>query len=305
MKIGLQCLTVIAAVILANVSVAAQTAAVAPLMQMDAPSEPDAIALNSHEKNSGPVEQWTRFFGQPVARNVTRATVTPFLPKPDKSTGAAVIVVPGGGFKMLSMETEGWAVARWLADHGVAAFVLKYRLNPTAVDDAAFGRDLVAMFTAFKSGNGGKPPKEPRATQDALSALRYVRANASQWAIDPARVGMIGFSAGAITTLNATLEGRGDERPAFIGYIYGPMGRVSVPVDAPPMFVALAVDDDLFGAQGYGIVEAWREAKRPVELHAYEKGGHGFGLGIPGTTTKGMIDQFYAWLDARKILATK
>jgi acetyl esterase/lipase len=292
------------AVILATASAAAQPSPKTPLTRMEAPSEPDAIPFDPAQKNAGPFEQWTRFFGQPVARNVTRATVTPFLPTPDKSTGAAVIVAPGGGFKMLSMENEGWAVARWLADHGVAAFVLKYRLNPTAVDEAAFGRDLMAMFTAFKqSGTNAKIPEEPRATQDALSALRYVRANANRWGVDPSRVGMMGFSAGAITTLNATLEGRSDERPAFIGYIYGPMGRVSVPDDAPPMFAALAVDDDLFGGQGYGIVEAWRQAKRPVELHAYEKGGHGFGMGNPGTTTTGMIDQFYAWLGARGILA--
>jgi acetyl esterase/lipase len=202
---------------------------------------------------------------------------------------------------MLSMDNEGWPVARWLADHGIAAFVLKYRLNDTPAEESAFLEKMgAAMAEAMKEG--GHPPdlKEPRATEDALTALRLVRTQASKWRIDPARVGMIGFSAGAMTTLNAALAPA--DRPAFIGYIYGPMAAIDVPAAAPPMFAALAIDDGLFGRQGFGIVESWRKAGLPVELHAYEKGDHGFGMGKPGTTTTLMLDEFYAWVKDRGLL---
>jgi hypothetical protein len=105
------------------------------------PAQPDAIELGT-----GPLpgatapEAWHRQYGSMFARNVTVATLRPFLPDPSKATGAAVIVAPGGGFRTLSMENEGWNVARALADKGVAAFVLKYRLNQTPADLDAFAR---------------------------------------------------------------------------------------------------------------------------------------------------------------------
>jgi acetyl esterase/lipase len=268
-----------------------------------APAEPDAIPLYP-DAPASTAEIWDRMGnGQRVVRNVATPTITPFLPDAARATGAAVIVAPGGGFKMLSMDNEGWPVARWLADHGIAAFVLKYRLNPTNPDEGAFMGEMGAVFAAAMR-SGGHPPdlKEPRATADALQALKLVRAGAARWGVDPARVGMIGFSAGAMTTLRAVLDAASGERPAFIGYVYGPMAAVDVPADAPPMFAALALDDGLFGRQGFGIVEAWHKADRPVELHAYEKGDHGFGMGRKGTTTTLLMDEFRAWLDARGLL---
>jgi acetyl esterase/lipase len=145
---------------------------------------------------------------------------------------------------------------------------------------------------------------EPRATEDALRALKLVRSSAARWHVDPARVGMIGFSAGAMTSLNAALAPNAADRPAFVGYIYGPMVAVDVPADAPPMFAAFALDDPLFGSAGFGLVEAWHRANRPVELHAYEQGDHGFGLGKPGTTTTLMLDEFLAWLQSRHLIKT-
>ncbi|QDV37783.1 alpha/beta hydrolase [Tautonia plasticadhaerens] len=92
--------------------------------------------------------------------------------------------------------------------------------------------------------------------------------------------------------------GRPEERPAFFGFIYGVMLPVPVPSDAPPMFVALALDDPLIQKQGFGVVEAWRKANQTVELHAYERGGHGFGVGRPGTTTTQVLGEFITWMDA-------
>jgi acetyl esterase/lipase len=80
------------------------------------------------------------------------------------------------------------------------------------------------------------------------------------------------------------------------------MTTVTVPTDAPPMFAAIAMDDGLFRKQGFAIAEAWRNARRPVELHAYERGDHGFGIGRPGTTTTGLLPQFTGWLRMHGLL---
>ena len=270
-----------------------------------APAQPNAIALYPDVPSATAHESWARFGDDYIVRNVTQPTLTPFLPAAGKATGAATIVAPGGAFMMLAMSHEGWKVAQKLADNGITAFVLKYRLNETPEDQKAFGEFAGArMGEALRLASTGQVPdlKEPRATEDAIAALRYVRQNAARWNIDPQRVGMIGFSAGAMTTLNAVLQTSPTDRPAFFGYIYGPMVPVTVPPNAPPMFAAIAMDDDLFAAQGFGIVESWRKAKRPVELHAYERSNHGFGLGVPGTTSTLLVEEFIAWLDSRGLL---
>jgi acetyl esterase/lipase len=262
------------------------------------PDMPDAIALDT-----GPLpgaktqESWHMQYGSIFARNVTVATLAPFLPDPAKATGAAVIVAPGGGFKTLSMSNEGWDVAKALAAKGVAAFVLKYRLNQTPQDMDAFAREMAQMF----SGAARPPaPRESASTlapqiADARAAFALVRARAATWHVDPDRIGMLGFSAGAMLTMATTLHGQ-DAKPAFIGDIYGPLAPVTVPADAPPLFVALAADDPLFGNGGYGLVDSWRAARRPVEFHLYEQGGHGFGMYPKTTTSTGWFDAFTRWL---------
>ena len=107
-----------------------------------------------------------------------------------------------------------------------------------------------------------------------------------------------------MTAMNTVLATKGAEGPRFFGYIYGPQARVEVPANAPPMFDALAFDDPLMPSMGFPVAAAWREAKRPVELHAYQKGGHGFGVGLPGTTTFLVIDEFTAWLSMQGFLSS-
>ena len=272
-----------------------------------APAEPGAIPLYPAMKAPArSTENWVRFGDDLAVRNVTIPTLTPVLPDPAKATGAAVIVAPGGAFMMLAMDHEGWNVARWLADHGVAAFVLKYRLNPTPADTAK-ATAYMGQRVAQSLRDPDAPPgiSEPRATLDALAALKMVREGAGRWHVDPRRVGMIGFSAGAMTTMNAALEGKGDARPAFIGYIYGPLQARAVPPDAPPMFAAIANDDSLFAHHSYAIIESWRTAHVPVEFHAYERGDHGFGMGKPGTTTTGLLPQLLSWMEMRGLLSAK
>lgn len=264
------------------------------------PAQPGAIGLGT-----GPLpgaiapEAWHSQYGSVFARNVTVATLTPFLPDPAKATGAAVVVAPGGGFRTLSMANEGWDVAKALADKGVAAFVLKYRLNQTPQDMPAFERSMREMF----SGAARPPRPAPDAAiaglgpqiADARAAFALIRSRAREWRVDPERIGMVGFSAGAMLTMATTLAGE-EAKPAFIANIYGPLAPVTVPANAPPLFVALAADDPLFGNGGYGLIDSWRAAKRPVEFHLFEQGGHGFGMYPKETTSTGWFDAFTDWL---------
>lgn len=268
------------------------------------PDQPQAIELGT-----GPLagatanESWHRQYQKMFARNVTVATLTPFLPNPAKATGAAVIVAPGGGFRTLSMENEGWDVARALANKGVAAFVLKYRLNQTPADMPGFERAMAEMFSAT-----AQPRPRPTADQahetlapqiaDARVAFALIRSKSSEWKVDVQKIGMLGFSAGAMLTMATTLHGE-DAKPAFIGNVYGPISAMPVPADAPPLFVALAADDPFFANSGMGLIDAWRLAGRPVEFHLYEQGGHGFGMYQKTTTSTGWFGDYVRWLQMR------
>ncbi|RYY29350.1 MAG: alpha/beta hydrolase [Sphingomonadales bacterium] len=263
------------------------------------PAQPAAIELGTGTLPGATApEVWHSQYGSVFARNVVVATLTPFLPDPGKANGTAVIVAPGGGFRTLSMENEGWDVARALAARGVAAFVLKYRLNQTPADMPGFEQSMREMFSGV-----ARPRPSPDAAiaglgpqiADARAAFALVRKRAAEWHVDPSRVGMVGFSAGAMLTMATTLAGQ-DAKPAFIGDIYGPLSAVTVPADAPPLFVALAADDALFANSGFGLIDSWRAAKRPVEFHFYEQGGHGFGMYQKETTSTGWFDAFVRWL---------
>ncbi|MDE2301172.1 MAG: dienelactone hydrolase family protein [Sphingomonadales bacterium] len=250
-------------------------------------------------------EIWDLFGpGNPVVRNVTRPTLTPVLPDRRHATGAAVIVAPGGGYFMLSMQTEGMAIAQALAARGIAAFVLKYRLEATPPAEAEF---LPAMMKRFAQAPHDAAATarmgHPDATADALAALRMIRARAGAWRVDPQRVGIIGFSAGAMTALDLARSAPAGEGPAFLGYVYGPQTIDAAPAGAPPLFDALAIDDPLFGGTScFPIIGAWHAAKAPVELHVYGSGGHGFGAGKPGQTHAMLVEEFAAWLGMNHFL---
>ena len=245
-------------------------------------------------------ESWHTQYGSRFVRNVTVATLTPFLPDPAKASGAAVIVAPGGGFRTLSMDNEGWDVAQALAEQGIAAFVLKYRLHQTPADMADFKRAMDEMFSA----TGRRPPRpnlqEMRGSlapqlEDARAAFALIRQRAKEWRVDPERIGMLGFSAGAMLTMASTLVGT-DTKPAFIGNIYGPLAAVPVHTDAPPLFIAIAADDPFFANGDFGLITGWHAAGRPVEFHFYEQGGHGFGMYPKETTSTGWFNAFVSWL---------
>ena len=291
----------LASLLVLATSAVAQDGTIYPL---ETPAEPNAIPLNTGGVENQPArETWFRQWGDPMARNITAATLTPFLPDPAKANGAAVIVAPGGGFRWLSMGNEGWEVAQALADRGIAAFVLKYRLQPTPPSLEDFKESMNQTFAAAGAGaNRPRPPRPDLSNQlaDAEVAYALILKRAKEWGVDPSRLGMIGFSAGAGLTMHCTLHSQ-TMKLAFIGPIYGGMGPVDVPKDAPPMFNVIATDDFLFRGQ-FGVIKSWFDAGRPVEFHLYQNGGHGFGLGNPDRTSNRWFDAFMHWLDVNGFL---
>jgi acetyl esterase/lipase len=283
----------------------------APMHPMEPPPEPNAIPLDTGGVEGQALEEsWFRQWGDPMARNISRATLTPFLPEPGKATGAAVIVAPGGGFLWLSIGNEGWEVAEALAEQGVAAFVLKYRLRPTPASLEDFEQTMTDLFSRFDdddSETDGEPagrPELPFPTNpvvDAEAAYAMIVARAKEWGVDPGRIGMMGFSAGAGATMATTLNSDKVDF-AFIAPVYGGMQAVEVPADAPPLFAVIATDDFLFGGE-FGLIRSWFDAGKPVEFHLYQNGGHGFGLGNPDRTSNAWFDAFMHWVDVNDFLA--
>ena len=264
---------------------------------IDAPLQAGAVLLPTAPKSSTDREQWMRQNGSIGVRNISHPTLTPVLPA-GPSTGAAVIVAPGGGFLGLAIDAEGWQVARWLANHGIAAFVLKYRVLPTPRDNAVWEAEFNRMIAGEKVSFANPKDTPPEALADGLAALAHVRANAAAYGVDPKRIGFMGFSAGGFLTRSIVAQG-GAQMPAFAAPIYPDMAPMAVPADAPPMFVTIAADDFLLrGLDGFPLIGAYRNAGRPVEFHLLANGGHGFGLGRPGTAAEGWIEQFYRWLSS-------
>ena len=279
---------------------------------LEAPAEPNAIALNTGGVADQPAkESWFRQWGEPMVRNVTTATLTPFLPDAAKANGTAVIVAPGGGFRWLSINNEGWKIAKALNERGIAAFVLKYRLLPTPPTLEGLKESMDHTFAPPAPAPAGGPtadaPRPPRPDltnqlQDAEAAYALILSRAKEWNIDPNRIGMVGFSAGAGLTMHCVLNSK-TMKFAFIAPIYGGMGPVEVPKGAPPLFVAIASDDFLFRGQ-FGLIKSWFDAGRPVEFHLYQNGGHGFGMGYPDRTTYWWFEVFTHWLDVNGFLET-
>ena len=209
--------------------------------------------------------------------NVSKPTLEVFHPEKEKDTGAAIIVCPGGGYQALMMDYEGEEVAKWLNTIGVTGIVLKYRVPA--------------------------PPGTPRwapALQDAQRSISIVRSKAKEWGIDPQRIGMLGFSAGAHLTAAAstnfdqrTYDGMDDAdkercRPDF-GVVIYPGGivekgkaelspEIKVTKETPPQFIVMATDDPVNSENAAQYYIACKKSGVPAELHLYATGGHGFGL---------------------------
>lgn len=234
--------------------------------------------------------------------NVSRPTLRVFRPAAGKANGTAVIVAPGGGFRVLSYKNEGLRVAQWLADRGVTAFVLKYRLHGMSVtnaEDVEKGMAQMAKEAGARTTSTDGPaitmgPVENGAIADGEAAINLVRARAKEFGIDPARIGIIGFSAGGAVSGGATIHAPAAQRPNFVGIIYS-FTPGQIPQGAPPAFMAAAADDPLSSAMPQ-LFSRWRAAGASAELHIYAKGQHGFGTAKQGLPVDGWLDAFHAWL---------
>jgi endo-1,4-beta-xylanase len=195
----------------------------------------------------------------------------PYLPAKEKATGVAVIVFPGGGHRNLAIGHEGYNVGEWLAEHGIAAFVVKYRL-------------------AREPGSTYKI--EVEALADAQRAIRLVRSRAKEWNVRTDAIGVMGFSAGGELAsmmsirMDGGIEGAADPvdresaKPNFQALIYpGQSGKIQPTKDSPPAFLACGNLDRPDISEGLANVYLlFKKAGVPAELHIYAKVGHGFGI---------------------------
>ncbi|MCJ2180236.1 alpha/beta hydrolase [Novosphingobium album (ex Hu et al. 2023)] len=223
--------------------------------------------------------------------NVTVPTLSIWRPQPGKATGTAVIVAPGGAFTGLAWNLEGASVAKWLASQGVTAFVLKYRVHQPLP-----GEESKAMPPVRYEQSQHVKTGEKLAMEDGMQAVKLVRSNAARFGIDPHRIGFLGFSAGAMTAMNVVMKGDSESRPDFVAPIYGAAPAVPVPQDAPPLFEVVAVDDPIMFPRALVIFDQWTAAGKQAELHVYEKGGHGFGLGNKDMPVGKWPEAFAAWM---------
>lgn len=250
------------------------------------------------EKYTTNLTQTGASFG--LVRNVTTPTLTVYLPDPALATGTAAVVCPGGAYHILAIDHEGYDVARWLVSRGIAAFVLKYRLITTPDDDAEHEAQLSAKLAEPGLMRQLAFDHDPLMRADVLEAIRIVRRRATEWHLNPQRIGVMGFSAGGHVTISAMLHYDAESRPNFAAPIYPVwFDVITPPADAPPVFIALANDDE-FGALILNTVarvtDAWQQAQLPIEVHAYSQGGHGFGMMRRNLPSDGWIDRFHEWL---------
>ena len=242
---------------------------------------------------------WSDLWATDVVANVVVPTLTPVRPAAE-ATGTAVVVAPGGGFHALSIDSAGFAVADRLAAAGITAFVLTYRTVPG-------GDDPVAEMIDKAMAGGTRVYDDmdaaaPMAGADGETAMRLVRARADEFGVDPNRVGFMGFSAGGNVAVRVAYTSDPAARPNFVAPIYAATRGIEMgepPEGSGPMFLTVATDDELgLTADSIALYEQWRTAKLPVELHAYARGGHGFGMRVQQLPSDSWIDRFLDWCAA-------
>lgn len=230
--------------------------------------------------------------------NVSKPTLTAFPADPEVANGTAIIICPGGAFQFLSIESEGFEVARWLNQKGVTAFVLKYRLTQSLTDSPM--QELMEKQPNSEKFNEEIRPIVAFAIADGKMAITYVRTHASEYGISPDRIGIIGFSAGGTVATGVAYTYDRENRPDYVVPVYpyvGSFEKPGVPPDAPPMFI-VAASDDMFGFQDHCVrlYEEWSKAGKSVEMHLYARGDHGFGMNKKNLPVDTWIERFADWL---------
>ncbi|GAB1309210.1 hypothetical protein KH5_18930 [Urechidicola sp. KH5] len=251
--------------------------------------------------NGGEKEYFSENWKTPVVTNVSVPTLMVFEPEKSISTGTAVIIAPGGGLYAHSIESEGLKVAQWLNEKGITAFVLKYRLMPTAEDGVKeFGDQLKSGFPDTLS------TVYNYAIADGLNAVKHVRKHAATYGIDTNKIGFMGFSAGGAITMGVAYNYDKTSKPNFLVPVYAwtDIFDVEVPKDnAPPLFAVCASNDGLGLAPGtIEIYNSWYNAKKSVSMVMYAKGNHGFGMRTKNLPSDTWIDRFYEWALSQKLV---
>jgi acetyl esterase/lipase len=239
-----------------------------------------------------------------IVQNVVNPTITAYLPDPSIANGAAIIVCPGGAFRMLSLDGEGKNVAMWLNRQGFAAFVLKYRLLKTGDSERMAPMDLSNIKLSLKYANANPAPDNHElnnvirlATSDGQQAIRLVRRNAEKWRIDPSKIGIMGFSAGGGVAVGTALLDDPEGYPNFVVSLYGPsMVDVHVPANAPPLFIAVAANHKPVSMGCVALYSLWNEAGKSAELHVFSKGTGPFGIRLQGLPSDAWPDLFLKWI---------
>jgi len=239
-----------------------------------------------------------------VVYNVTKPSLTLFSPNPNKKTSTAVIVCPGGGFYGLSINSEGYWVAKYLAEKGITVFVLEYRLSHSLTNDPVKENSdaSASQHNVVRAG------VIPFAVADGKAAIAYVRKHASEYGIKSDQIGIIGFSAGGTVAASSAYNYTPENKPNFCAPIYAfmPSGlQGTIAEDAPPLFLVAATNDQLgLASHSVDLYSKWLASKHSAELHMYAQGGHGFGLRHQNLPTDTWIDRFADWLGLLGYLKT-
>ena len=279
----------LATLLLPAALLAAELPKAIPLWPNGAPGSDGKTENELHVKNAGgDVTSVSR---------IHKPSLTPYLPAPGKATGTAVLVIPGGGHRVLAIQHEGNNVGEWLRERGIAAFVLKHRL----------AKETNSTYQI-----------EVESLADTQRAMRLIRSRATEWSLDPARLGVLGFSAGGELAWLVSLRhdtGLSDAKdavdklgckPAFQALIYPGRSATILPTkEVPPAFLCAGFGDRTDISEG--LAEVYLRFKKigvPAELHMYSNAGHGFGL---RASNKGphaaWPERFVEWLDGRALLA--
>lgn len=237
-------------------------------------------------------------FNTRLVYNVVEPSITAYFPEKSKANGTSVIIAPGGAFHILSIDSEGIDVAKWLNQRGITAFVLKYRVVHILSNDPV--KELSTKMQDFNKLDEINAPVIKLATQDGLKAMEYVRNHASDWGLNPQKIGFMGFSAGGTLTMSVLQTASDANRPNFVAPIYLYKNAVlgtQIPTNRIPIFIAVASDDNLgLATHSVDLYLEWLKAKQPVELHMYTQGGHGFGMRKMNTPSDYWTLDFEHWL---------
>lgn len=256
---------------------------VIPLYNGEIPPGSETFSMNETARKDSTGEIIT-------IRNVSMPTLTAVRPVNAMGNGTAIIICPGGGFSGLAWQTEGTPTAKWCAEKGITAFILKYRLVPYPYPEFENLRRQIrdSIISTYVT----------MAAADGCEAVKYVRNHASEYAIDPAKIGILGYSAGGTVAGSVALTYTRESRPDFVVPVYAAVGAIigdKVPDDAPPMFLVWATNDPISSGNP-GLYEKWRDAKKSVEMHAFYSGGHGFSIINHNKPSDIWPDLFMDWM---------